>query len=284
MRVAVPNKGRLKTPALRLLEAAGLEPVIDGESRALMSPTRWEGVSLVFLRPEDIPVFVAVGAADLGITGLDYVAESGVEVEVEARLDFGRARLVLAVPRDSGFDSPSDLPDGVRVASKYERVTRAYLERVGVCGVVVKVSGAVEVMPSLGVADAVVDVSSTGTTLALHGLKPIDVVMETSAVLIRSPRSNPGGLVGEVAEAVRSVVRARTTKLVLMNVPGDRLRRVLEVLPAMEAPMVARLESPEPAWEVLTAVPERDLARVIIEARRRGARGIVVLGVERVVP
>lgn len=286
LRIAVPSKGRLRAPALKLLEAAGIEPLYgDGASGALLVPTTRDDVTLVFLRAADIPGVVASGAVDLGITGYDYVAESGARVVEEADLGFGRARLVLAVPRSLDVRSPEELPGGVRIATKYVNVARAYAERVGLRAEILRVSGASEVMPSLGAADAVIDVVSTGTTLRLHGLEPIDTVLETSARLIRSPvPRGAGDALEEVVEAIRSVVRARSLKLVMMNVPDGRLREVIEVLPAMEGPTVARLESPRPAWEVITAVPVEALPRVVLEAKRRGARDIVVLSVEKVVP
>ncbi len=286
LRIAVPSKGRLRGPALKLLEAAGIEPLYgDGESRALLVPTTRDDVRLVFLRAEDIPGVVASGAVDLGITGYDYVVESGARVVEEADLGFGRARLVLAVPRSLEIDSVDQLPGGVRIATKYVNIAARYVEERGLDAEILRISGASEAMPSLGAADAVIDVVSTGTTLRLHGLRPIDTVLETSARLIRSPAARDrGDTLEEVVETVRSVVRARRLKLVLMNVPDENLRSVVEVLPAMEGPTIARLESPRPAWEVITAVPLEALSRVILEAKRRGARDIVVLNVEKVVP
>jgi ATP phosphoribosyltransferase len=138
-------------------------------------------------------------------------------------------------------------------------------------------------MHRLGAADAIVDVVSTGTTLMLHGLEPIAEIGETEAVLI-ARRCSGDERVEMIVESVRSVVNARRTRVLLMNVPGERLRDVLEVLPSMEAPAVTRLDSEKPMWEVITAVPLDSLAEVIYEAKRRGARDIVVLSVERVVP
>ncbi len=284
IRIAVPSKGRLKVPSLRLLEAAGIEPLYSDTDRALMVPTSKSGVRIVFVRAEDIPEIVASGAADLGITGYDYVVESGADVVELADLGFGSARIVVAVPKDSGIDSVYDIPDGARVATKYVNIARRFFDDIGVSVRIVKVSGSTEVMPSLGACDAVVDVVSTGTTMRLHGLKPLATIMETSARLIANPHVQRNGIVEEIVEAIRSVVRARQLKLLMMNVPDKVLSRVLEVLPSMSGPTLARIEAREPMWEVITAVPADRLSEVLVEAKRRGARDIIVLNVERVIP
>jgi len=282
----VPNKGRLREPALRLLSSAGIEPLYGGDSRALLVPTTRSDVVLVYARADDIPVLVASGAVHLGVTGRDLVYEACVEDEVEVVLDlgFGSGRIVVAVPSGYEYTGLESL-EGRRVATKYVNIASRFFEERGVRVRIMKVSGATEVMPLLGAADAIVDIMSTGTTLRAHGLTPVETIMETSAVMIRGPV--PEALEEtalQVVEVVRSVVNARGVKLVLMNVPDEALRAVLSVLPSMSGPMVAKLESPRPMWEVMVAARESDLPRIIVEARRMGARDIVILGVEKVVP
>ena len=281
-RLAVPSKGRLKEPTLKLLSQAGFEPLYgESDGRMLIVPTAASWLRLVFVRPEDVPSIVASGAASLGVTGLDYVEESGVRVEVCLKLGFGRARIVVAVPRESGVSRVEDL-EGARVATKYVNIASRFFSERGVNVEVVRISGSAEVMPRLGAADAIVDALSTGTTLMLHGLRPVETILETEAVLVAS-RCSGDYAVESVVEALRGVVNARGYKIVLMNVPGESLERVLEVLPSMAAPAIARLESEEPMWEVITAVPSSMLSKVVYEAKKRGARDIVVLQVERVV-
>lgn len=281
LRVAVPSKGRLKGPTLRLLYSAGIEP-LQSSDRSLIVPTSLDGVSLVYVRAEDVPSLVYSGAAQLGITGMDYVAESGVSVEQCLSLGFGRARLVLAVPEESSIREPGML-DGLRVATKYVNIARMYFERIGVKPRIIRISGSAEVMPRLGAADAVIDVVSTGTTMALHKLRPIDTIMETEAVIV-AQKCSGNDKVEQVVEAVRGVVNAKNTRMLMMNVPGPRLKDVLSVLPSMAGPAVTRLESKEEMWEVITAVPAKELSRVVYEAKKRGARDIVVLSLERVIP
>ncbi len=282
----MPSKGRLRDPALRLLESCGLDPLYSIEDqRILVAPTSREGVYLVFARPEDIPWIVASGAAELGITGYDYIVESGAGVEVVEDLGFGKSRLVVAAPVESGISDPREL-DGARVATKYVNIATKFFSRLNVNVEVFKISGAAEVMPRLGVADAIVDVVSTGTTLMLHGLRPITTILESSARLIRAPRiaENKKAVVDEITDSIRAVVRGRSHRLLMMNVPDSVLRDVLSVLPSMSGPMIARIEAKEPMWEVITAVPVEELERVVMEAKKKGAMDIVVLRMERVVP
>lgn len=286
VRIAVPSKGRLAEPTMRLLEAAGIRPLYSDE-RALMLPTGIEWVTLVRLRAEDIPSVVETCAADLGVTGHDFVEEQEADVVELLDLGFGRARLVVAVPESSGYTSVDELPDGVRVATKFVNIARRFFESRGKRVRIVRVSGSTEVMPLLGAADAILDITSTGTTLAVHKLRPIETVLETSARLIacRGSLEGPKGrLVRSIVELVRSVLAAQRKKLVLMNVPERILGRVLEVLPAMAGPTVARVErTPEPMVEVITVVDEEKLPEVILAARERGARDIVVVPIEKVV-
>ena len=286
IRIAVPSKGRLRDPVLRILSAAGIEPLYGPDSRTLMAPTSWEGVSVVYVRPEDVPAIVSAGAAELGVTGQDFIAEYGGDgVEQVVELGIGKARLVVAVPSEAPYGSLEELPDGVRVATKFVNIASRFFESHGVRARIVRISGSAEVMPRLGVADAILDVSSTGTTLRLHGLRVLAEVMKTQAVLVRSRSVSPGNpLVEAVTEAVASVVRARHYKLVLMNVPDEALQKVLEVVPSMSGPTLARVEGETPMWEVIIMVPENRLGSVLVEAKKRGARDIVVLSVDRVIP
>ena len=284
MKVAVPNKGRLQQPALNFIQSMGIRPLM-GEDRALIVPTNWENVQLVLVRTEDIPNIVEAGAADLGITGMDYVVESRANVDVLVHLDFGRAKLVVAVPVDWKISDISEVKDEIRIATKYVNIAKDYIERKGIRAKIVKVSGAAEVMPSLGAADAILDVMSTGTTLKLHGLKPIDVVMESQAVVIArkdwlgSPEVE---LIDRLVTLMKGTLAGRNKKVLFMNVPDAKLKDVLSVLPAMLAPTVTKLASGD-AWEVITVVDESELPDVVFRAKKAGAFDIVVLNIEKVV-
>ena len=281
--MAIPSKGRLVAPTLELLNNAGLRLQVY-DDRALVVQTNWQGLSIIRVRPEDIPSIVESGSVSLGITGLDYVYESKASVKVVERLGFGRGRLVLAVPASSGIGSVDELPNGARVATKYVNITREYFDKLGKPVRIVKISGSAEVMPLLGVADAIVDVMSTGTTLRLHGLKPIGVLMESEAVLI-SPVN--GVRCGDVVESavlmIRGALASKGRKLVLINVPEGKLGEVLSIMPAMEGPTVADIAG-KPFKEVISVVPEESLPTLLTRLKRAGAKDILVLDIEKVIP
>ncbi|MCS7113073.1 MAG: ATP phosphoribosyltransferase [Candidatus Bathyarchaeota archaeon] len=282
VRIAVPNKGRLREPTLNLLRKAGLRGEYSG--RLLYSQTSNPNIELIFARAMDIPGFVALGAADLGVTGHDYVVEAGVEVLELLDLGYGRARIVVAAPEDS-VDSLRDVKPGSVVATKYINIARRFFESIGLEVSILRISGAAEVTPYLGIADLIVDVTSTGSTLAMHRLRILTEVMDTSARLIANPSSfkSKRELVEEVRLALDSVIRAEGMKLIMMNVPDDKLSSVLAVLPAMAGPTIAEVKAEVKMWEVYTVVSESDLYRVINEAKKAGGRDIVVLPIERVV-
>ncbi len=284
MLLAVPNKGRLVEPTMRMLDAVGIRPLAS-DDRALVLPTSWQELHLVRARPEDIPSIVGWGSVALGVTGYDYVVESGVEVETIAQLGFGRGRLVVAVPRGSGVRSVAELPSGTRVATKYANIAYRYFGELGLRVRVVKVSGSVEVMPFLGVADAVMDIVSTGTTLSVHGLVPIETVLETEAVLVA--RRGLGGeeryVADKLATLISSVRNAAGKKLLLVNVPDEVLDTVVKSLPAMEGPTVARVASGRAMWEVITVVPEEEIPDIVMRLKSLGAKDIVITPIEKVV-
>ena len=284
MKIAIPNKGRLQQPVLQFLSSVGIKPLAS-DDRALILPTNWEGVQLVMVRTEDIPNIVEVGAAELGITGLDYVVEAGADVEELVRLDFGKAKLVLAVPISWNIDSPEEIKGEIRVATKYYNIAKNYLAKKGIRAKIVKISGAAEVMPSLGAADAIIDVMSTGTTLRLHGLKPIDTIMESHAVVIGNKdwmKSEEAERINLLLTLMKGALFARNKKMVFMNVPDDKLDKVLSILPAMLSPTLSKLARND-AWEVITVIDEDSLPEIIGKAIANGARDIVVVDIEKVI-
>lgn len=287
MRIAIPNKGRLQQPTIELLQMAGIRFTAIDE-KALILPTNWSGVEIVMVRPEDIPYIVENEGAELGITGHDYVIESSANVDELIPLDFGKARIVFAVPRNRGINSVEDLVRkglDIRIATKYLNIATKYISMKGIKARIVRISGAAEVMPYLGAADAVIDVMSTGTTLKIHGLEPIDVVMDTYAILIASKNwmKNPNSdKVELVVTMIKGVLAAKGKKMLFMNVPDKYLANVLSALPAMLAPAITKLSKPD-TWEVITVVDENDLPEVILKAKVNGARDIVIIDIEKVV-
>lgn len=285
MKIAIPNKGRLQQPAIQFLSSVGIKPLTSDE-RALIIPTSWEGVQLVMMRTEDIPNLVEAGAAEIGITGHDYVVESQAEVEELVKLDFGRAKIALAISQSWNLNSVEELKrNEIKIATKYYNIAKDYLERNNIKAKIVKISGAAEVMPSLGAADAIIDVVSTGTTLRLHGLKLIDDVMETYGVVIGNKewmRTEEAEKINLVLTMMKGVINARGKKMIFMNVEDKYLDYVISSLPAMLSPAITRL-SKSNVWEVITVADEAQLPEVIAKAKAAGARDIVVISIEKVV-
>lgn len=285
-RVALPSKGRLSERALEIFEQAGLRPAFAAD-RALLA-SLGESFEAIFVRAQDVPEYVADGAAELGVTGHDCVAESGRGVEELLDLGFGRCRLVVATRDESPARSASELPAGTRVATSFPRSAARYFESLGIPITIAPVSGATEIAPHLGVAEAIVDLTSTGSTLRVNGLREIGTVLESSARLIANPEalSDPARReeIDELAAALESVIRAEEKRYLMANVPRAELDRVREVIPGLSGPTIVEvLDSGE--WVAAHAVV--DAARVyqtIARLKALGAEGILVTRIERLMP
>ena len=295
MRIAVPNKGRLHDPTLSLLERAGLH-IENTADRQLYADTVDPDVSVLFARAADIPEYVRDGAADLGITGLDQAEESGgVAADVASAadddlvdlldLEYGSCRLVLAAPEDSDVESVADLA-GATVATEFPNVTRAYFERVGVDADIVTVTGATELTPHVDMADAIVDITSTGTTLKVNRLAVIDDVLDSSVRLFARRDVVDDPKVDQVRTALESVLAADGRRYLMMNAPKANLDAVKEVIPGLGGPTVMDVEADENGngmVAVHAVVDERDVFEAIAELKSVGATGILVTEIERLV-
>jgi ATP phosphoribosyltransferase len=287
LRIALPNKGRLAEDTRDLFEDAGLAVRARGE-RALTASLGGE-YEAIFVRAQDIPEFVADGAADAGITGWDLVCESERELDVRLDLEFGRCRLVVAAREDSGIEHLDEIVSG-RVATAFPRVTRRFFDRPGCRVEVVPVSGAAEIAPHLGIADIVVDLTSTGSTLKMNGLREVATVLESSARLVtRIPDTTPVDAtkrraVDELAAALESVLRARGQRYVMANVPRAALDRVKEVLPGLNGPTVIDIMNGGEHVAVHAVVPAAAIFRTIAQLKTLGGAGILVTRIERLMP
>jgi ATP phosphoribosyltransferase len=286
IRIALPNKGRLAEGARQLLERAGLDLRFRGE-RALQA-SLGEGRTALFVRAADIPEFVANGAADLGITGRDLVLESGCDVKTLLTLGFGQCRLALAVRGDSAAQNLADLPDGVRVATSFLNLTRDFFARQGKQVTLVPISGAAEITPLLGVADAIVDIVDTGSTLRTNGLREVDTVMQSSAVLVAGPAAlqdaDRARAVTELAGTLESVLRARGKRYLMANVPRRALADIRRILPGINGPTIVNVLDEEETVAAHAVVDRCDINRVISELKALGAEGILVTSIERLMP
>jgi ATP phosphoribosyltransferase len=242
LRLAVPNKGRLSEPAIDLLRAAGLD--FELSERRLSASVANADLELLFVRTEDVAEYVADGLVELGLTGADLVAEHGGDLRPILPLGFGACSLVLAVPREAAATDVSGV-DGKRIATSFPRVTAAFLEQCGVAAQVVEVRGAVEVTPQLGVADAVVDLVASGSTLRMNGLRPIATLLASEAVLVARDEVVGGDeRVAGLVDMLRSVLDARGREYMMMNAPADALERIRQIIPGLSGPTVMPLADP----------------------------------------
>lgn len=286
MRVALPSKGRLSERALQLFEQAGLRPAFAAE-RALVA-SLGEGFEAIFVRAQDVPEYVADGAAEIGVTGADCVAESARGVEELLDLEFGRCRLIVATRDESDVRSASELPAGTRVATSFPRCAARYFEKLGIPITIAPVSGATEIAPHLGVADAIVDLTSTGSTLRVNGLREIGTVLDSSARLIANAEAlaNPAQstVIRELATAVESVIRAEQKRYLMANVPREKLAQVREIIPGLSGPTIVEVLD-SGGWVAAHAVVDAKLVyQTIAKLKALGAEGILVTRIERLMP
>ena len=273
LRIAVPSKGRLREPAIVLLEDAGLGPETPGD-RALAFPCRNAPLEGLLVRADDVPEYVQDGVVDCGITGIDIVRESGARVTEMLRLGFGHCSLEAAVPAESDVDSVEDLA-GARVATSFPRLAREFLpESIEL----VDVHGSVELAPRLGLADAIVDLVSSGSTLRTNGLRSVARLLESEAVLIGPPEPRPDA--AQLASVFRSVVDARGARYLMLNAPESALERICELVPGSRAPSVLPLSEPGMV-AVHSVVPAAEIWRLLPALEAAGASSILLVPVER---
>jgi len=281
LRLAVPNKGRLVEPTLRLLHDAGL--IFEEHDRSLVARVSNYALDILFVRTNDVIEFVGDGVADLGVTGIDLLAETAAELPTVRALGYGRCRLAAAVPTDSSVRAIGELA-GLRVATAHPNIARRFFAEQRIAVEVIPISGAVEVAPRLGLAEAIVDLVSTGSTLVMNGLRQVGDVLASEAILV----ANPAALV-ERADELRaidtmlsSVIAARGQKYVMMNAPGAKLAQLTAILPGLNSPSVIPLA--HDGMIAIHAVVEADAVWGLLpRLKAAGASGILVLPIEKIV-
>jgi ATP phosphoribosyltransferase len=260
LRIGVPSKGRLADMASEMLNAAGLK--YRRQERSLFARVRDMPIEVTFLRTDDIPVLCAEGAIDMGITGGDLIAESGVELISRLSLGMGNWKLAICVPEESGIRKTADLA-GKRIATSFPRVTQAYLDKHKITAHIVELTGSVEVMIVLGVADAIVDLVETGSTLAANRLIVIDELGSYEAVVVQDPATKHTDLADRVIRRLEGIVIARSYSLLEYNVPEAKLREAEKITPGFESPTISKLE--ESGWFAVRAMVKRSEVIEIME-------------------
>jgi ATP phosphoribosyltransferase len=284
LKIALPNKGRLADEIRALFAEAGL-PVQATSERALSASLGGE-FEAIFVRSQDIAEFVADNAADAGVTGWDLVCECDRSLQMLLDLEFGRCRLVLAARENSGIHSLAEIEGVPRVATSFPNLTRRFFDQAGRKVQVVPVSGAAEIAPRLGIADLVVDLTSTGSTLKVNGLHEVATLLQSSARLITRapPAKDSSEQLQELVGALSSVIRARGKRYLMANVPKESLDRVREVLPGLNGPTVVNVMDNGRFVAVHAVVEASSIYRTIAALKALGGEGILVTRIERLMP
>ncbi|MDD1772404.1 MAG: ATP phosphoribosyltransferase [Methanomassiliicoccales archaeon] len=285
LRLAIPNKGRLSERSIEILKLAGLE-IENGDERRLYANVKRQDLAVMFLRAQDIVKFVHKGAVDVGITGLDLVLESGLDVVIPYELNFGRCRLSVAVPENMDVSRPEDLPDGLVVATSFPNMTRKYFEKLGKKVEIASIAGAAEITPHLGVADIIVDLVSSGSTLKMNHLKELAVIAESQAVVIanRKAYDSHEQQVQEIISAMLSVTEAENKKYLMADVPKSSLDEVKRTFPGIAGPTIMNIIGRDDVVAVHVVISKSDAFDAINKLKRMGATGILLVPIDRMVP
>jgi len=281
LRIAVPSKGRLSAPTITLLREAGV-PVPE-DDRRLLVPIPDLSIELLFARTDDIPTLIRDGAADVGVAGGNQLVEHGQEgLDVLLPLGYGACRLVIAVPTDSSIAAIAQLAD-VRIATSHPRALQQFLDEQAIAATIVALSGSVELAPTIGAADAICDLVSTGETLRQNGLQMIATVLESEAVLLAESDHAHDERVAVLCTAVGSVLSARPKRYLMLNAPDAALAAIIELLPGIDAPTILPLARTD-MHAVHAVVDAADLPRLLHPLKQAGASGLLVLPIENLIP
>ena len=281
LRIAVQKKGRLLDESIQLLKECGIK--IDNGRDQLKAAARNFPIEVLYLRNSDIPQYIQDGVADIGIIGENTLIEKEKTVEIVQKLGFSKCRLSLATPKDAPYRSVKDL-DGKRIATSYPVSLRQFLDREGIKADIHEISGSVEIAPNIGLADAICDLVSTGSTLFKNGLEEQDVVLRSEAVIAANPTMDTARreVLDRLLFRIKSVLAARNKKYLLMNVPTAKVEAVIDLLPGMRSPTVLPLA--EEGWSsVHTVIDESRFWDIIDELRTVGAEGILIVPIDKMI-
>jgi len=281
LKIAIQKSGRLFDESVKLLKDCGIG-VRNGGNKLKIEAENFP-LEIYFLRDDDIPQYVEDGVADIGIVGENVLFESGKQAEIVEKLGFGKCRLSLAVPRNSDLQKISDL-NGSRIATSYPNLVQNFLNKNNLKAEIHVISGSVEIAPGIGLSDAIADLVSSGSTLLMNGLKEMEVILFSEAILIRNKdlEKEKLRLLDKFLFRIKAVMKARDTKYVLLNAPNDQLQAIINLLPGMKSPTVMPLA--EPGWSsVHSVLNENEFWDIIEKLKALGAQGILVVPIEKMV-
>lgn len=281
LRIAVQSKGRLYDETMLLLEEAGIK--LNRGKRILLLSAKGFPVEVLFLRDDDIPQSVANGVADIGIVGENEYVEKGGEARLVKRLGFSKCRVSLAIPKDEDYQGVEWF-EGKTIATSYPEILKAYLKEKGVKADCHVISGSVEIAPGIGLADAIFDIVSSGSTLVSNRLKEVEVVMQSEALLIANNNLSEEKLaiLDELLFRFEAIQVAEGKKYVLLNAPKSKLDEIIEVLPGMKSPTITPLANGD--WvSVQSVIAEKHFWEIIGKLKSLGAEGILVIPIEKMI-
>ncbi len=281
LRIAVQSKGRLYDETMMLLEEAGIK--LNKAKRTLLLSAKDFPVEVLFLRDDDIPQSVANGTADVGIVGENEYVEKGSEAELIKRLGFSKCRLSLAISKDEDYNGVTWF-EGKTIATSYPGILKTFLQEKGIKANTHVITGSVEIAPGIGLADAIFDIVSSGSTLVSNQLKEVEVVMQSEALLIgnKDLTDEKREILNELLFRFEAIQMAEGKKYVLLNAPKDKLDEIIEVLPGMKSPTVTPLANGE--WvSVQSVIAEKHFWEIIGKLKSLGAEGILVLPIEKMI-
>jgi len=281
LKIAIQKSGRLSEKSLELLKECGIK-IPDFKSKLKNAATNFP-LEILFLRDDDIPKYVEQGIVDIGIIGENEVLEQGKNVDLVRKLGFANCRLSLAIPKEQDYSNLTFF-QGKKIATSYPNIVKNYFQANNVEAEIVQISGSVEIAPSIGLADTIADLVSSGSTLLHNGMKEVEQVLTSEAVLIssRDLSDDISIILESLLFRIQAVINSRENKYILLNAPNDSIEKIIDILPGMKSPTVLPLA--ESGWSSIhSVVRESEFWKIIDELKNNGAEGILVIPIEKMV-
>ena len=281
LKIAIQKSGRLHDESIQILKDSGIS-VYNGNDQLKVTASNFP-LEVYYLRNSDIPQYLIDGVVDIAIVGDNLLVEKEQNIQIVEKLGFSKCKVSVAVPKNFNYNSIQDL-NGLRVATSYPKTVVDYFSTKGISVDIHQISGSVEIAPNIGLSDAIVDIVSSGSTLFKNGLKEVEVILKSEAVLAVSPRISDKAkqLVSKLQFRIQAVLRSRKSKYILMNVPNDKISEISKILPVLKSPTVMPLA--EDGWSSVHSVIDEDkFWEVIDQLKEAGAEGILVCPIEKMV-
>ena len=281
LRIAIQKSGRLSEQSIGIIKEAGIS--LTNGKRDLLAQSGGFPVEILYLRDDDIPQYVHDGVADIGFVGEDVFMETGYDLSVALRLGFSRCRLSMAIPKGEVYPGLQWF-SGKKIATSFPNILKRFLDEKGIAADIHEISGSVEIAPGIGLADGICDLVSSGSTLISNGLKEVDTVLESEALIIANPNlsKEKAAILEEFIFRLKAVLASRNNKYILLNAPNSSLDRICSILPGMKSPTIMPLA--ETGWSsVHSVVNEKRFWQIIGQLKEAGAQGILVIPIEKMI-